>query len=71
MKNKPTQEEFEIMSKNLNNWKGPLYINSKDPRLFVPKLSPLLGSTFNFGNPAAYLAIIGIIAIISVLQFFK
>lgn len=64
------QEALDLMHKNLDNWKGILYINRKDPRVLVPKLNPLLGTTLNFGNPYAYLGIILIILIIAVSQFF-
>ena len=54
-----------MMDKNPNNWKGILYVNSDDPRIFVPKLNPLFGWTLNFGHAYVHigLAIILLIAI--------
>lgn len=63
MKKKSIDEDYELMSKNLNNWRGPFYFNPKDPRLSVPKLNPSLGRTLNFASPYAYLTIIGIIVV--------
>jgi len=58
-------KEFnEAMNKNPNNWKGIFYVNSKDPRVLVPKLNPLMGWTLNFGNKYTYLGIIAIIIIV-------
>ncbi len=69
MKTKPDQDALNLMSKDLDNWKGPFYINRKDPRLIVPKYNPLLGWTLNFGSSYSYLTIIGIIIIIVALSF--
>ncbi|MFC2107318.1 DUF5808 domain-containing protein [Bacteroidota bacterium] len=70
MKKKFEKEFLDAMSKNPNNWKGIIYVNSKDPRLIVPKLNPSLGWTLNFGNTYAYLGLIAIILIIAAFQFF-
>ncbi|MCD4835186.1 MAG: hypothetical protein K8R31_15415 [Bacteroidales bacterium] len=66
MKNKLDNNILNNMSKDPGNWKGPFYINRKDPRLSVPKQDPSLGFTFNFASPFAYLAILAIIIILVV-----
>jgi uncharacterized membrane protein len=51
------------MSSDPSNWKwGLLYVNKKDPRLIVPKLSSF-GWTFNFASPYSYITMILIIVI--------
>lgn len=64
MKTKLDQQILDNMSKDPGNWKGPFYVNRKDPRFTVPKLYPLLGWTFNFGSSFAYITLIAIILII-------
>lgn len=70
MKTKLDQQLLDSMWKNPDNWKGIIYINRKDPRLLVPKSNPKLGMTLNFGNKLTYLAIAGIILIISIYSYF-
>ena len=70
MNQKTRKENYDLMSKNPNNWKGIFYVNPKDPRIIVPKINPLLGWTFNFGNVYAYLGLIAIIIIIAAFQYF-
>jgi len=68
---KNNKEFLDNMSRDPSNWKGPLYLNRKDPRLLVPKLHPSLGWTLNFANPAAYIAmaaLLGVIVLISILK---
>ena len=64
MKRKLDLDILNNMSKDPGNWKGPFYINKKDPRLTVPKQNPSLGFTFNFASPFAYLMILAIIIIL-------
>jgi len=64
MKSKINQQMLDAMHKDLGNWRGPFYFNSKDPRFTVPKLTPALGWTFNFAHPATYIAIIVLLALI-------
>jgi len=64
MKKKVEKEIAGSGSKNPNNWKGVFYVNSKDPRIVVPKINPSLGWTLNFGHKVSYLGIILIILII-------
>ena len=64
MKIKLEQQLLDAMSKDPNNWKGPIYFNRKDPRLIVPKLEPLRGSTFNFGSIYTYITLGAIIIIV-------
>ena len=56
------------MNKNPNNWKGIFYVNSKDPRIIVPKINPSFGWTLNFGHKTTYIGIIVIILIIVAYQ---
>jgi uncharacterized membrane protein len=58
MKPRPDKDNLDAMSKNLNNWKGFIYFNRKDYRLFVPKRYPSLGWTLNFANPYTYVALV-------------
>lgn len=64
MKKKLDDAILNNMSKDPGNWKGPFYFNRKDPRLTVPKQNPLLGFTFNFASPFAYITIIVVILIL-------
>lgn len=66
---KRENEFLENMHKDPSNWKGVFYINRKDPRLTVPKLSGL-GWTFNFASPYSWLLIIAVILIIIASQYF-
>lgn len=69
MKNKLEKHVLDAMSKDPGNWRGFFYVNSKDPRIIVPKLFPVLGWTLNFGNIYGYVAIIAILAIVVGSQF--
>jgi uncharacterized membrane protein len=60
---------LDSMSRNPDNWKGILYFNRKDKRLVVPKLYPLMGWTFNFACPYAYLLVAAIILLVIVFQY--
>lgn len=71
MKKKKRDSEFlNQMSKNPANWKGPFYVNRKDPRLIVPKYNPEMGWTFNFASPYSYVVLIAIILVIILSQIF-
>ena len=70
MEQKGKKGNYDLMSKNPNNWKGVLYVNRKDPRIIVPKINPLLGWTINFGNVYAYIVLIAIILIIAASQYY-
>jgi uncharacterized membrane protein len=64
MKRKLDSDILNNMSKDPSNWRGPFYFNRKDPRLTVPKQNPILGVTFNFASPFAYIMILALIIII-------
>jgi len=66
---KLNQELLNQMSKDPSNWRGPFYYNRKDPRLMVPKYQPMMGWTFNFASPYAYLALIGIVLAILLFSY--
>ena len=70
MKTKLSQQILDNMSKDPGNWKGPFYFNSKDPRLIVPKLHPMMGWTFNFASPYSYITFGAIILIIIAANIF-
>jgi len=70
MKRKIDENILNNMSKDPGNWKGPFYVNRKDPRLTVPKQNQALGYTFNFGSVYAYLMILAIIIIIAATAIF-
>jgi uncharacterized membrane protein len=59
---------LDTMSKDPGNWRGPFYVNRKDPRLMVPKLHPSLGWTLNFASPRSYIAIAALIAIVIIIS---
>ncbi len=70
MKKIPPKVFLDSMSRDPGNWKGPFYLNKKDPRLLVPKLLPSLGWTLNFAHPFAYVALGALFAIIIVSAIF-
>jgi uncharacterized membrane protein len=53
-KPKPSKDQLYSMSNNPSNWRGLIYVNSRDPRMIVPKRLPSLGWTLNFGHPISY-----------------
>lgn len=61
--------ENDLMHKNPDNWKWIFYVNSKDPRVLVPKLNPAMGWTLNFGHKYAYIGLTLIIAIVLATKF--
>jgi uncharacterized membrane protein len=46
------------------------YFNRSDKRIMVPKLTPGMGWTLNFGNPYAYILLIAIILITLITNYF-
>ncbi|MEN8121210.1 MAG: hypothetical protein ABFS35_12720 [Bacteroidota bacterium] len=70
MKTKFEKVHYEVMSKDPNNWKGVFYVNRKDSRVIVPKITPLTGWTFNFGNPYTYIGLLAIILILIASNYF-
>ena len=68
MKKKVEKDIIDSMSTNPNNWKGIFYVNSKDPRIIVPKINRSFGWTLNFGHKVSYLGILLIILIIVAYQ---
>ena len=58
------KEMREHNHQDANNWKGPFYVNSSDPRLMVPKYQPMMGWTLNFGNKYLYLLLITVAGIV-------
>jgi len=60
----------ESESRNSDPWIGLFYVNSRDKRLLVPKRTPGMGWTINFGNPTSYILLIVIILIIVLFQYF-
>ncbi len=64
MKTNPGKQFLDTMSKEPGNWKGPIYFNRKDPRLMVPKFNPVMGWTFNFASPYAYITLGAILLIV-------
>lgn len=72
MKKKKREDEYlNTMSKDPTNWRGPFYVNRKDPRLVVPKYNPARGYTFNFASPYAYIVIIAVILIMVAASYLK
>ena len=60
------KELLDAMSKDPKNWKGPFYLNSKDPRLFVCKSNNYLDWTLNLASPYSYVCLVLLISIIKV-----
>ncbi len=49
-----------------DNWWGGafgVYVSRRDSRVWVPKRSPALGGTLNFGRPASWLWLAALLAI--------
>ena len=69
MTKKNEDRNYDLMSKNSDNWKGIFYVNRKDPRIIVPKINPKLGWTLNFGHIYSYLGLIVIVAIVVAAQY--
>ena len=69
MKTNFDKTRFEAMHKDPDNWKGIFYVNRKDPRVLVPKLTPITGWTLNFGNPYTYISVGAIILILLVSNY--
>jgi len=67
MNSKPDKQFLDTMSRDTSYWRGPFYINRRDPRLMVPKLHPSLGWTLNFANPGSYLALAALAGIIIIM----
>jgi uncharacterized membrane protein len=64
MKTKPSKQQLDPMVKNPSNWKWIFYVNSNDPRIFVPKMNPKFGWTLNLGNKNSYLCFVAIVLIV-------
>jgi len=64
MKSKSKYQVPDSMYKHSDNWKGIFYVNSKDPRIIVPKSNPSMGWTLNFGHPSTYVGFVLILLII-------
>jgi len=64
METKFKNSHYEVMNKDPKNWKGIFYVNRKDSRVLVPKITPMTGWTLNFGNKYTYISIIAIILIL-------
>ena len=57
-----TGKDFE--HEKSENWVlGIFYFNSKDFRFIIPKRNPMMGWTFNFAHPIAYIVLIMIFLI--------
>lgn len=70
-KNNPDTNTKSAQNSNAvysDGWVGLFYINRNDKRIFLPKRSPGLGWTLNFGNPFSYFVILGLIAIIILME---
>ena len=61
METKQSKSVFNSIGNGLTMMTGGFYSDSKDKRLFVPKSIPNAGYTMNFGQPLAYVVIIGLI----------
>lgn len=58
-----TGKDFE--HEKPENWAfGVFYYNAKDYRFVVPKRNPIMGWTFNFAHPIAYI-VLGLILLIA------
>lgn len=51
-------------NKNSEQWVGLFYFNRSDKRILVPKRTPGMGWTLNFGNLYSYIIIIAIVSVI-------
>jgi uncharacterized membrane protein len=65
---KPSKETLDEWHSDPSNWKlGIFYFNKKDKRIFPPKRT-YLGWTLNFANPYSILAMLGVIAVVVIVQ---
>ena len=70
METKPYRSVLNSISNGLSLMSGGFYSNGKDKRLFVPKPIPNTGYTMNFGQPMAYVVVIGLLLAIVLMAFF-
>lgn len=70
MKRKLDKELLDAMWKNPENWVGPFYVNSEDPRIHVPKKIRMMGWTLNFGHKASYIGLSILIIIIVLFAYY-
>lgn len=69
MEKSSDKRDPDQMNQDPGNYKfGFLYWNKYDKRIIVPKRTPFLGWTINFGNPYSYVFLILFIVIIYLLQ---
>ncbi len=70
MKTKQSTRGFNSIGNVLTILSGGFYSNRKDKRLFVPKSIPSAGYTINFGQPLAYVVIIGLLLAIVLIAIY-
>ena len=70
METKQSKSVFNSISNGLSMVTGGFYCDKSDKRLFVPKSIPLAGFTMNFGQPLAYVVIVGLILAIVLCAIF-
>jgi len=68
MKKKSNTLKEEAMYRDPKHWKGPFYVNSKDPRVILPKINPKMGVTVNFGNAWTYVFLAAIFFLLVLLS---
>jgi uncharacterized membrane protein len=65
MKFRFDNDKFDPMVNDPENYRlGIFYFNRKDKRTIVPKRMRMLGWTFNFARPGAYMLVLGIVALL-------
>jgi hypothetical protein len=57
------RKDAEALWEDPGNWKGPIYVCPKDPRIVVPKRIRRSGWTLNFGHGAAIPTLLLLIAV--------
>jgi len=55
---------INFISDKLTYWNDGIYSNKRDPNILIPKASPGIGWTINFGNPKAVKLLIAMTVII-------
>jgi uncharacterized membrane protein len=68
MRTIPDKQFLDTMSRDTSYWRGPFYLNMKDPRLLVPKLHPSMGWTLNFANPISWVAVVALLGLVIIIS---
>ncbi|MFM2206495.1 MAG: hypothetical protein RL213_470 [Bacteroidota bacterium] len=61
---KHSKDELKAMHEDSSRWRwGIFYSNPEDPRIWVPKKTPVMGYTLNFAHRGAWWWLIGLMSL--------